>query len=280
MATTAVDRVREASSRHGARRKAGNTVEGMARLGLAARGIVYLLVGWIAIRIALEGSGQQADRQGALQTVAHHTGGAVVLWAMAVGFAGYALWRATEVFSRSGDDGSKKWAKRAVSAGRAVLYGSFAVSTAHAAMSGQSGSGSNSTSKSATAGVLAHPGGRALVIAAGAGFIVAGIVLAVRGVLRKFEKELRTWQMSRRVEAAVAAVGVAGQTARGVIFAVIGGFLIDAAVSYDPHKAQGLDGALRSLAGAPGGKAALVAVAAGLACFGVYSLAEARYRRT
>lgn len=280
MATTAVDRVREASSRHGARRRAGTAVDRMARLGLAARGIVYLLVGWLAVRIALEGSGQQADRQGALQQVAHHTGGAVVLWAMAVGFAGYALWRATEVFFGGDEEGAKKWFKRAVSAGRAVLYGSFAVSTAHTAMSGQAGSGSDRTSRHTTAGVLAHSGGRALVIAVGAGFIVAGVVLAVRGVLRKFEKKLRTARMSHAMETAVAAVGVAGQTARGVVFAVIGGFLIDAAVSYDPHAARGLDGALRSVAGAPGGKAALVAVAAGLACFGLYSLAEARYRET
>lgn len=82
------------------------------------------------------------------------------------------------------------------------------------------------------------------------------------------------------MEKAVVALGVAGQTARGVVFAVIGGFLIDAAASYDPQKAQGLDGALRSLGSATGGKALLTAVAVGLACFGAYSLAEARYRKT
>jgi hypothetical protein len=161
-----------------------------------------------------------------------------------------------------------------------VLYLFFAFSTARLALSGQSGSGSDKTSKKATAGVLAHQGGRTLVIVVGAAFIIAGVVLAARGLLRKFEKNLKTEQMSPRVEKAVAALGLAGQTARGVVFGVIGGFLIDAAASYDPQKARGLDGALRTLGGAAGGKALLAAVALGLACFGAYSLAEARYRKT
>jgi len=128
--------------------------------------------------------------------------------------------------------------------------------------------------------VLAHQGGRELVIAAGIGFVIAGIALAVRGVMRKFESHLDTARMSDTTQAVVAGLGVAGQTARGVIFAVIGGFLIDAAVSYDPHKARGLDGALRALGQATAGRLLLAVVALGLACFGAYSLAESRYRRT
>jgi len=156
----------------------------------------------------------------------------------------------------------------------------FAYSAAHTALSGQSGSGSDSTSKRATAGVLTHSGGRALVIAVGVAFIIAGIALAVRGVMRKFESHLDTARMSDTTEKAVATLGVAGQTARGVIFAVIGGFLIDAAASYDPHKARGLDGALRALAQPTAGRLLLVLVALGLACFGLYSLTESKYRRT
>jgi hypothetical protein len=200
---------------------------------------------------------------------------------MAIGFAGYALWRGTQVFGGTpGEDGAKDWAKRATSAGRAVLYLVFAVSTARTAFSGQSGSGSDQTSKQAAGGVLGHTGGRTVVILAGAGFIIAGCVLVVRGVMRKFEKHLKSGQMSERTETVVRALGVAGQTARGVVFAIIGGFLIDAAVSFDPHKARGLDGALRALGSGTGGRLLLVGVAAGLACFGAYSLAEARYRKT
>jgi hypothetical protein len=263
------------------RREGQETVDRLARLGLGARGVVYLLVGWLAVRIAFLHSGEQADRQGAMQEIARNTPGKVVLVVMAIGFLGYAAWRVTQAVSGStGDDGAKGWAKRATSAGRAVLYLFFVYSTARTAFSGRGGSGSDSTSKRATAGVLAHSGGRALVIVAGAGFVVAGVVLAVRGVLRKFERHLKTGQMSDAVERAVAALGVAGQTARGVVFAVIGGFLIDAAASFDPHKARGLDGVLRALGDATAGRLLLVLVALGLACFGAYSLAEARYRET
>src|SRR3954468_18861588 len=276
-----------------ARRQGRRVVDRLARLGLAARGVVYLLVAWIAIRIALLDSGQQADRQGAMQQIAHNTTGKAVLLVMAVGFFGYAAWRIVQAVSGFPDeDGAKDWGKRAVSAGRALLYLAFAYSAAHTALSGQSGSGSDRpskrataggptrTSKRATAGVLAHSGGRTLVVAAGVGFIIAGVALAVRGVMRKFESHLDTGRMSETTEKVVATLGVAGQTARGVIFAMIGGFLIDAAVSYDPHKARGLDGALRALGNAPGGRLLLALVALGLACFGAYSLAESRYRRT
>lgn len=264
-----------------ARRHGRRLVDRLARLGLAARGVVYLLVAYIAVRIALLHSGQQADRQGAMQQIAHNTPGKIVLLLMAVGFFGYAAWRIVQAVTGFPDsDGAKEWGKRAVSAGRALLYLAFAYSAARAALSGQSGSGSDRTSKTATAGVLAHQGGRALVIAAGVGLIIAGIALAVRGVMRKFESHLDTGRMGETTQAVVATLGVAGQTARGVIFAVIGGFLIDAAVSYDPHKAQGLDGALRALGQATGGQLLLALVALGLGCFGAYSLAEARYRET
>jgi hypothetical protein len=269
------------TARVSARREGRRAVDRLARLGLGARGVVYLLVGWIAVHIAFGHSSQPADRQGALQEFAQNTWGKFLLVVMAVGFAGYAAWRVTQVFRGTPDeDGAKDWAKRAVSGGRAALYLAFAFSTARTAFSGQSGSGSDQTSKQATGGVLGHTGGRTLVIVVGAGFIVAGLALVVRGVMRKFEKNLKTAQMSERTESVVRALGVAGQTARGVVFAIIGGFLIDAAVSFDPHKARGLDGALRALGGGTGGRVLLVGVAAGLACFGAYSLAEARYRRT
>lgn len=263
------------------KREGRQAIDWLARLGLGARGVVYVLVGVIAARIAFVRTGQQADRQGALQELVSHTGGKVLLVAMAIGFAGYGLWRVTQViWGVPGDDGAKEWVKRAVSGGRALLYFGFAWSAAKTVISGHGGSGSDSTSKRATGGVLEHTGGRTLVVVAGAAFIIAGIALAIRGVTRKFERHLKTGEMGDRTQAVVAALGVAGQTARGVVFAVIGGFLIDAAASFDPHRARGLDGALRALAEPVGGRVLLVGVAVGLACFGAYSLAEARYRET
>jgi hypothetical protein len=255
-------------------------IDWLARLGLVARGLVYLLVGWLALQIAFGDSGTQADRQGALHQIAGQPGGTVLLVAVAVGFAGYAIWRATEaIWGHRDADGGERALKRLASAGRALLYGGFTVSTVKVIV-GASSEGSDATSRKAASGLLGEPFGRELVIAGGVGFVIAGIVLAVRGLMRTFEDNLKTAQMSESMRHAVQAVGIAGQTARGVIFAIVGWFLIDAAVSYDPHKARGLDGSLRTLAQAGWGKAALVAVALGLAAFGLYSLAEARYRRT
>jgi hypothetical protein len=262
-------------------RETRTVVDRLARLGLGARALVYLLIAWTAVRIATRSGGGEADRSGAMQTFAHNGAGKVVLAAMALGFAGYAGWRATEViWGHRDDDGWKRWAKRGGSACRGGLYAVFAFEAGRAAFAGNGGKGSNNTSKQATAGLLAHPGGRFAVVALGVGFAVAGVVLAVRGVLRKFEKNLKTGQMGQKTEDAIAALGVFGQTARGVVFAIVGGFFVDAAVKYEPGKAQGLDGALRSVAHAPLGGLLLGAVALGLASFGAYSLAEARYRET
>lgn len=260
-----------------------SVVDRLARLGLAARGLVYLLIAWISVRIATSGGGAggEADRKGAMATFAHNAAGKVVLVVMAIGFAGYAIWRLTEVgWGHRDADGASRWVKRGASLARAVLYGGFAWSAMHAAVRGDSGQGSNSVSKQTTAGLLGHAGGRWAVVLLGVGFVVAGIALTIRGVLRKFERKLRTNEMGERTETIVAALGVAGQTARGVVFGIVGAFFIDAAASYDAAKAQGLDGALRSLARAPLGEAMLAVVALGLAAFGAYSLAEARYRET
>src|SRR3954463_2110805 len=125
-----------------ARRRGRRLVDRLARLGLGARGVVYLLVAWLAIRIAFLHSGQQADRQGAMRQIAHNTAGKAVLLAMAVGFFGYAAWRIVQAVSGFPDeDGAKEWGKRAVSAARALLYLAFAYSAARPALSGQSGSG-------------------------------------------------------------------------------------------------------------------------------------------
>jgi hypothetical protein len=256
-------------------------VDRMARLGLASRGLVYLLIAWIAVRIAFHrGNGQQADRQGALHEFAHNAAGKVLLVVMAIGFVGYAGWRLIEAAGCARRaDGVDDWVRAGASAARGVLYAFFAGSTFLTALSGSGGAGSDSTSEKATGGLLGEPGGRWLVIVAGVGFVIAGLALAVRGILRKFERGLDTRRMSAGFERGAAALGVVGQTARGVVFGVVGVFLVEAAASFDPQKARGLDGALRTLARGGWGQPLLLVVALGLAAFGLYSLVEARFRK-
>jgi hypothetical protein len=101
----------------------------------------------------------------------------------------------------------------------------------------------------------------------------------VRGLLRKFEKDLRMYEMSRRTREWLSRIGQIGWTVRGAVFVLIGAFLVQAAVEGDPKESKGLDGALQELATQPHGRYLLGAVATGLGAYGVFQLVRARYRR-
>ncbi|MFC9287813.1 DUF1206 domain-containing protein [Streptomyces sp. NPDC057052] len=259
----------------------GSVTQGAARAGLAARGVIYLLVGALALRIAFgENKKQQADRQGALAEIAEHSFGSVLLWALGIGLVGMALWRLSEVvFGSVGPDG-RKAKKRLLALVRCVFYSFVAYSVlAFAAGSGDGGGSSDEQSRDVTARLLELPGGRWIVGAAGVGIIAGGIWTGVRAVLRKYHKHLRLGQMSARVRRLVDVTGVGGGAARGLVFAAAGAFAVRAAVDYEPDKAKGLDDTLRSFAETPAGPWLLACVAAGLVLFGLFSFAMARWRK-
>jgi hypothetical protein len=249
----------------------------LARGGLVARGVIYLLIGVLAVQIATGSGGKQADTSGALRTVAKHPGGIVVLWLLAVGFAGLAIWRFAEVAYGQAGPGGRKAAQRLGSLARAVLYAFICGSVVSFILGTGGKTSGNTQSKDATATLMAHSGGRWLVALIGIGIGIAGAALAVYGIRGKFLKHLT--RMSRGTAKVVKALGVVGYVARGVVFCVAGGFLTDAAVSFNPQKAQGIDGSLLKLATTPLGPGLLVAVALGLVVFGGYSCCEARWRQ-
>ncbi|MFL6138669.1 MAG: DUF1206 domain-containing protein [Frankiaceae bacterium] len=268
-------------------KRAGDShwVDRLARLGLAARGLIYLMVGYFALQIAFGHSSRRASRNGAFHAIAEKSWGPALLWVMALGFFGYALWRLTEAIWGHADEDStaKKVGKRLFSLFRAVVYafiGYSAASLASGSGGGSGGGGSNKQAQSGTAHLLKQSWGVPLLVAIGAAFIIGGAILAYRGLKTKFEKKLKTEQMSERTRKVVEKVGMFGMAARGTVAALIGIFLIQAALTFDPKKAKGLDGSLRTLAQTGWGKFVLVIVALGLVAFGVYSFAEARYRRT
>ncbi|MFF9777361.1 DUF1206 domain-containing protein [Streptomyces sp. NPDC013978] len=268
----------------GSRRAARSSVtEGAARAGLTARGVIYLLVGALALQIAFGGSSEQADRQGALEEIAEKPLGSVMLWALGIGLVGMALWRLSEaVFGAAGPDG-RKWTKRLASAARFVFYAFVAYSVLTFASGGGSGGGgggsSDEQSRDVTARALELPGGQWLVGAAGVGVIAAGGWIGVRAAMRSYHKHLRLGEMSRRTRRAVDVTGVVGGVARGLVFATAGVFAVRAAIQYEPDEAKGLDDTLRSFADAPAGPALLACVAAGLVLFGLFSFAMARWRK-
>jgi hypothetical protein len=251
-----------------------------ARAGFVARGVVYALLGVLALRVAFDGSPEQADRGGAVARLADRPFGGFLVWALAVGFAGMTLWRLSEAaFGAAGQDGDKA-GKRLMSAARAVFYAFVTYSVVAFAVDGSSAGGSSDkTSKDVTARALDWPLGRWLVGAAGLTLAGAGVWIAVRALLRRFREHLRTGAMSPRVRKVVDFLGVAGGASRGAVFAAAGCFVVVAAVRFDPDRAKGLDDTLRTFRDTPAGPWLLAVVAAGLALFGVFSWSMARWRR-
>ncbi|MFF7246015.1 DUF1206 domain-containing protein [Embleya sp. NPDC008237] len=260
---------------------------GLARAGLAARGLLYIIVGAIAVQIAFGDKNQEADRGGAVEEIGNKPFGEAMLWVLVVALIGMCLWRLVEAaFGQAAPDGDKV-GKRLMSLGRAIFYGFVVASlirTLTASDSGggkgqDQGGGSNKTSKDLTAKALDWPGGRYLVGLAGLVLIGFGIGMAVRYALRKFREKLNTGEMSPLQRRVVDLLGMIGGISRGVVFAAAGVFVLVAAVKFDPKRAKGVDETLRSFADTPMGPALLVLIALGLVVFGLYSFCEARWRR-
>ncbi|MFJ5309405.1 DUF1206 domain-containing protein [Streptomyces sp. NPDC088350] len=247
------------------------------RAGFVARGVVYVLVGALALQIASGGGGREADRQGALQQVAAQPFGKVMLWMLVVGFGCMTIWRGAGAILDNGP--KRKAGSRLLDGGRAVFYGFVCWGTASFAAGTGGSSGGDAKSQDWTASALKLPAGQELVGLVGCVLIGVGATLAVRAVMRSFLKKLETERMSRRVRQAVTGLGVGGGMARGVVFAGVGVFALVAAVRFDPHQAKGMDATLRSFAHTPVGPWLLVAVAIGLVLFGGFSFASARWRR-
>jgi hypothetical protein len=249
----------------------------LARAGLAARGVLYILVGWVAILVAFgQTSGSQANQEGALQLLARQSYGLVSLWLLGIGFAGYALWRLSEAaFGVTGEGNGA--GPRLKSLVRGVAYAFFAYLTFQI-ITGTAGNQSKKQ-QDLTAKVMHHPGGQVLVGIVGAVIVIIGVALVLEGLRRKFLKRLQTSQMSPRTRRIVEWLGVIGTAARGVVFALAGILVIDAAVTYKPAKAGGIDKALLTLRNQPFGEVLLILAALGLIIFGIYGLCEARWRK-
>jgi uncharacterized protein DUF1206 len=250
----------------------------LARGGLVAKGISYGLVGALAIGVAAGAGGEATSRQGALQTLARHSWGTVVLVLLVIGFAAYALWRFVQALAERSDDGLKTWGKRAGYVGRGLIYAGLTFSAAKI-LAGSGGQQSqNAKTHHTTAVVLAWPAGRWIVGAAGLCLLGAGLWNLYRGIALKFEDRWRTGEMSHTERTWGKRVGTVGHIARAVVFGLIGVFVIEAALDYNPKDAVGLDGALQKLGAASYGPYLLGLTAAGLICYGLYCLVDARYR--
>ena len=273
-------RRRVRGARYASRRASSSRgMELLARTGLAARGVMYVIIGWIAVQIAFGHSGTEADRSGAVHLIAKTPFGSVALWLLVIGFIGMALWRLSEAAYGAAGPGGHKTSTRVAALARAVFYGFVAYGILKYALGVGSPASSNQQSVDLTASAMKLPGGRLIVALIGLAFVAGGAYLAYSAWQKKFRKRLELSRMSARTRRMVEWLGQIGGIARGAVFATAGIFLVIAAARYQPQQAKGIDSSLRALAGTPLGPWLLVVVALGLITFGAYSLCEARWRR-
>jgi hypothetical protein len=245
----------------------------LARFGLTSRAVVYLVMGWLAVLVAI-GAKTHIDQRGALTKVLAAPFGTLLVVLLTIGFVGYAVWRLSEaIFGVTGEPPGP--GPRLKSLGRAIVYAVLAIS-AIALLEGSRRTQAGQQSHLAST-VMSHPGGRWLVGVAGLVVVAIGLVMVSEGWSAKFLRYFGYLPSSLR--RAVVVLGRVGTIARGIVFAITGVLVIIAAWTHKPTKAGGIDPAFKTLLSLPYGPALVAGLGIGLCIFGVYGLAEAIWRR-
>ncbi|GAB3692293.1 DUF1206 domain-containing protein [Corynebacterium nasicanis] len=241
----------------------------MARGGFIVMGVLHILIGWIALRIATGSGGGEASNSGALGTIAEAPGGKILLWVAVAALAALAVWRLTQLFV------GEELKDKAKGGALFLVFTSLALTTATFARGGQTSDGDTATD--VTARVLEQPWGAALVIIGGLVVLGVGLFSIYNGATKGFKDDLEAGAGAGNVGTAIVGAGMAGYIARGIAFAILGLLIIVAGWKSDPSQAAGLDAALRTLGEQPFGSVLLIIIGAGLALYGLYSIARARY---
>ena len=266
----------------GAVREAGPALKWLARLGFVAKGFVYVIVGVLAVQAAMGNGGSTTDQRGALRTVLHQPFGRTMLIVGGIGLVGFAVWRLIQaLLDPEHEHGTKpkELLRRAARFASGVAYGGLGVAAWQMVLRGDSGGGGDGRQQDWTAKLIAQPAGEWILIAIGAIVVAVGawhiyrawkVKLGDKLILDRWGASMRTW---------IIRFGRAGYAARGIVFCIIGVFMILAARRHDPGEAKGVGGALQHVAGMSYGWLMLAAIAIGLIAYGVFQWVEARYRR-
>jgi hypothetical protein len=265
----------------GAEDRGATAVEWLIRAGFWARGFTYAVIGGLALALALGAGtfGEAPNQQGALSLLARAGVGRAALVVVAVSLLAYAIWKFWQGIRGRGPEGGggRGFIDRLGNLGGGVVYVGFFL-VAVRTLIGTAGNASAQT-RQATAGVLSWPGGRFIVGAAGLVLIATSLHQLYITITTEFAQETKTAEMSRREQRVFMALGQVGLPARALVFALVGYFLLRAAIDFDSRTAVGTDGALSRLYHEPLGPWLLGLVAAGLLIFAAFSILEGRYRR-
>jgi Domain of Unknown Function (DUF1206) len=261
-----------------AARSARPWLERLARLGYATEGAMYALIGLLAAGVAFGMGGHATGQRGALEIVVRSPFGSVLVGLIALGFLGYALWRIVQAITDPDGEGTdpKALGKRAGYGVSAFVYAGLAFGAVGLILG--SASQGNGTPGDWTALLLSWPLGQALAVCVGLAVVGLGLRELYQAYRARFLNYLELDEMGERVRKWTERWGRFGVAARGLVFGVIGTFLIRAALEHDPQEARGLGGALQTLARQPLGPWLLGVVALGLVAYGLFMLSVARYR--
>jgi hypothetical protein len=248
------------------------------RAGLAAQGVCFGIIGGLAISLAFDAGGTATDPQGALSALARHGWGRALLVLLAVGFAGYAVWRFAQALFDRGGMGSDFGGlfRRTIQLVQGLCYTVLTLGAVKTLLGARTSPGGE---RRAAAGMLGWPAGRELVGLAATVLLISAAVTAYWGVSRRFKESLATEEMGAKTERLVTALGVFGLSSFGVVLGVVGWFLLKAAIEFNPTVPVGIGGALSKLAHAGYGPWLLGVTAAGLIVFAAFDLFQARYHR-
>ena len=260
-----------------AARKASDThtVHGFARFGFVILGVLHLMIGGIAIAVALQVADAEADQSGALKSIADTSVGGVILWIVAFGMLALAIWEVVRAVALRDKGRPARWGKRIAGLARAVAYLVIASSAFIFAFGGRTSS--SETSQTLSAWALSLPGGVFALLAVAGTIIGIGGFFVFRGISRRFHQDIDA--PSGPTGVAVTTLGLVGYVAEGVALLTVGILLAIGAITFDSSKSRGLDGALRSLTQLPYGQVILVITGIGLLAYGFYCMARARYAK-
>ncbi|MEV7431284.1 MULTISPECIES: DUF1206 domain-containing protein [unclassified Nocardioides] len=252
--------------------------DGAVRAGLVAYGLVYVVIAWLAVQLALGDREGEASTSGAVRELAQQPFGKVLVWLVAIGMFVLVLWRALEAAAGHRDEeGATRLRKRLTSAGKGVLYAAIGISALRVATGSGGGGGKRSSEDTLTAKLLDLPFGQVLVFLVGLAIIGYGVGLGVRAWTEKFREQLSAEGRSGDTGTAYLWLGKIGHAAKGVALVIVGALFCYAAVTHDAKKSGGLDQALKEVLDQPFGPVLLTVVGLGIGCYGLFTFARARH---